>query len=68
MYTPRRPFGQGKHEKKIFFFFGEPLIGVLVQQMVLLQCQLVPVETTKGCRLFKEGEIGRSIGDDPNCT
>jgi len=38
------PFGQGKAEKEIFVLLADPLIRVLVRQIVVLESQLVPIE------------------------
>jgi len=37
------PFGQGKAEKEIFVLLADPLIRVLVRQIVVLESQLVPI-------------------------
>jgi len=61
--APRRPFREGKSVKQIFVFLSEPLIAVLVPQIVFLQSQLVPVEWTQ----YSLKATGYLRKDVPDC-
>jgi len=63
--TPWRPFDQGKGEKKIFVFLAEPLIDCASVEPTC--AGRIGSVFTEGVRLFKEGGIGKSIADDPDC-